>query len=354
MRDIVLLVPGSLDSRTGGYEYDRRIAAGLRARGWSIQTCELDGSFPRPSPEARRTAAEVLAAVPDGALVIIDGLAFGAMPEEAERESARLRLIALVHHPLALETGLDRTRAGELYESERRAIAAARCVIVTSRATAGSLVPYGVPPGRVWVVEPGTDRRPLAHGSRGTAVHLICVATLTPRKGHDVLMRALAKVRGEWFLRCVGSSSLDPATTARLRRSISTYGLSDRVEIIGEVAPFEVATYYDRSDVFVLPTFHEGYGMAVAEALAHGLPVISTPTGAIPELVGEEAGLLVTPGDDRALADTVERVILDPVLRGRLVQGARRVRERLPTWQGSILRLEEVLERTAADEHVQR
>jgi glycosyltransferase involved in cell wall biosynthesis len=152
----------------------------------------------------------------------------------------------------------------------------------------------------------------------------------------------------------VGSLICDPSTTERVRASISSYRLSDRVELIGEVAPVEVAAYYDRADVFVLPTFHEGYGMAVAEALAHGLPVISTPTGAIPELVGSEAGLLVPPDDHQALADAIERTILDPSFRNRLALGARQARKRLPTWDSSAARLAEVLERTARDEHVQR
>jgi glycosyltransferase involved in cell wall biosynthesis len=343
MNDLVLLVPGSLDSRTGGYEYDRRIVAGLRARGWSIPTYELDRSFPHPTPEARHAAAEILGTIPDGALVMIDGLAFGAMPEEARREATRLRLIALVHHPLAMETGLDKAQVEDLYESERRALAAARYVVVTSRATAADLAPYGILPGRVSVVEPGTDRRPLARGSPGPAVRLICVATLTPRKGHDVLVRALADVGGNWLLACVGALHFDPATTERVRRAILGYGLSDRVELVGDVAPADVTAYYDRADVFVLPTFHEGYGMAVAEALAHGLPIVSTSTGAIPDLVGSDAGLLVPRGDHQALAEALENVIRDPLLRGRLARGAKRVRERLPTWDDSAARFDDVL-----------
>src|SRR2546427_12404421 len=92
-----LLVPGSLESRTGGYAYDRRIAAELRRRGWTIEVRELDGSFPRPTISALADAARVLTAIPGGSTVLVDGLAFGAMPAGVEREAARLRMVAGVH-----------------------------------------------------------------------------------------------------------------------------------------------------------------------------------------------------------------------------------------------------------------
>jgi glycosyltransferase involved in cell wall biosynthesis len=108
--------------------------------------------------------------------------------------------------------------------------------------------------------------------------------------------------------------------------------LEDRVAIVGEVETVPLADYYDGADLFVLATLQETYGMAVAEALARGLPVVSTITGAIPQLVGDDAGLLVPPGNTAALAEALGRVIGDASLRARLAEGARRKRDRLPTW----------------------
>lgn len=215
---VVLLVPGSLDSRTGGYGYDREILRGLMELGWRANVRGLDASFPQPTPEARAHAAAALAALPPDTLVLADGLAFGAMAEEAERESARLRFVALVHHPLALEHGLDPATARALVASETRALRAARGVVVTSRATVGSLAAYGVTPERVAVVQPGTAEFPLARGTRGVApphpdqpVALLVVATLTPRKGHDVLLEALASLRHlPWRLSCAGGDHYHP------------------------------------------------------------------------------------------------------------------------------------------------
>src|SRR6059036_1776739 len=106
-RTAVVVVPGRIEARTGGYEYDRRIAAGLRALGWSVDIRELAGDFPCPGAGALAGAAGLLAELPDRALVVIDGLALGSMPEQIERESNRLRIVALVHLPLAAHVGLD-------------------------------------------------------------------------------------------------------------------------------------------------------------------------------------------------------------------------------------------------------
>jgi hypothetical protein len=163
------LIPGQLEARTGGYEYDRQITRALRARGVVVDVVALDGSFPAPTAAARAHATHVLAAVPDGELVMVDGLAFGAMAGEAAREARRLRLVALVHHPLADETGRTPDEAAALKGSETRALAATRLVVVTSPATGRRLADFGVPADRVLVVEPGTEPAAPARGSCGGA-----------------------------------------------------------------------------------------------------------------------------------------------------------------------------------------
>lgn len=346
---LTLIVPGRLETCSGGYAYDRRMLAGLSHRGWSVAVRTLDASFPRPSPAARDHAARELAAIPDGRTVLIDGLALGAMPDEVEREHTRLRLIALVHHPLAAETGIDHDTAAELESSERRALAAVRLVVVTSSATAAALERYGVNRDRIAVVEPGTDRAAQACGSKDGLIHLLCVAAIIPRKGHQTLARALAMMaEGRWRLTCVGSVHRDPLTVERLLARLRADGLEDRVRLAGEVDESSLAACYDDADVVVLPTFYEGYGMAVAEALAHGLPVISSATGAIPELLAGGAGLLVPPGDSKALAAALLRV-LDPDARAQLATGARQARNRLPTWEDATDKMTNVLRHNLLD-----
>lgn len=357
MIPLTLMVPGRLETLTGGYEYDRRIVAGLRALGHAVTVRELDDSFPRPTDAARADATAALAQIPDRSLVLIDGLAFGAMPAEAEREARRLRLVAIVHHPLADETGLEAGTAVQLAESERRALAFVRTVIVTSDPTALNLRKYGVERDRIVVVEPGTDRAPLAKGSQGRFVQLLSVATLVPRKGHETLLGALARITSrEWRLICVGSLTRDTRTVDRVRTLVRSRGIEDRVRLVGEVEGAPLAAYYDSADVFVLPTFHEGYGMAVANALARGLPIVSTNTGAIPALVDAQstmpAGLLLPPGDEPAWAAALKRIVEEPAVREQYAEGARRVREKLATWEDAAARMSAALE-SIGDDHRQ-
>lgn len=349
MPSVVLIVPGSLQTRTGGYGYDRRIVTGLRERGWSVDVRELDASYPFPTPRAQAGAASTLAALPDGTLVLADGLAYGAMAGEARVNSRRLRIVALVHHPLAEESGLDAATALALAASERDALRSARHVVVTSRQTAALLPTYGVASDRTTVVEPGTDPAPLARGSRSDVVHLLCVATLTPRKGHAVLLRALSQIAHlPWHLTCVGGP-VHPETARQIDETIASLGFGGRVTLAGEGDDRMLAGAYERADVFVLPTLYEGYGMVVAEALARGLPVIGTSTGAIADLVGHDAGIVVPPGNDRALAGALELVLQDGPVRARLAAGAQRARRRLPTWADAAARMADVLTKVEAD-----
>jgi glycosyltransferase involved in cell wall biosynthesis len=352
---VVLIVPGRLETPTGGYEYDRRMVAGLRARGWDVDVRELEDSFPEPTVAALDDAARQLAATPAGALVLVDGLALGAMPDQVERESRRLRLVALVHMPLSTAVGLEAAAIARLRASESRALAAVSRAIVTSRSTAAVLRAYGLADDRIALVEPGTDHAPLARGSQSAfhpaagdhPVELLCVATVNAGKGHDVLLGALAAISdGAWHLTCAGSLDRDPSTVDHVRALVSAHGLADRVSLVGAQHGAAIEACWDRADLFVLATYSETYGMAVAEALAHGLPVVSTTTGAIPELVGNDAGVLVPPGDADALAKALSRA-LDPGERERLAAGARRVRDRLPTWDDAFNKMAAVLERVA-------
>lgn len=339
------LIPGDLESPTGGYGYDRRIIAGLRTLGWQVTVHALDASFPQPSPGALEQAQRVLADLPEQALVLIDGLALGAMPQLAHAHTLRLQLVALVHHPLAAERGLTPQVARELARSERLALAAVRQVIVTSDATRHALRDLGVEPSQVSVVEPGTDAAPLARRTRSATLQLLCVATLIPRKGHDLLFGALAALKMlRWQLTCVGSLTRDPETVARLRAQLRRLGLEERVTFAGEMNAAALTQVYADTDLFVLATHFEGYGMVVAEALAHGLPVVSTRVGAIAGLVGAAAGVLVAPGDAQLLTAALRQVLTEPGMLDTLAAGAASVRGSLTDWQQASARMSRILQ----------
>ncbi|HXR93932.1 MAG TPA: glycosyltransferase family 4 protein [Steroidobacteraceae bacterium] len=327
------VLPGSLTEVTGGYQYDRRLIEGLRSLGWEITVHLLDGSFPFPTSAALAGSKAVLASLPDEVLVLIDGLALGAMPDVVAAHADRLRLVGLIHHPLALENGLTHAIAQRLRGSEEAALRYVRHVIATSAFTRDGLASYGVASARISIVEPGTDEAPLAQGSEDDSCEILCVANLIPRKGHDLLIEALRDLQHlKWRLTCVGSTTRSPQTAAELRCQIDAAGLGARIRMPGELDGAALEQCFGAADLFVLPTRHEGYGMVVAEAVAHGLPVLGTRTGAIPELVLPEAGRVVPPNDAGALRDALSELLTEPHVLARFAKGARAARVRLPRW----------------------
>ena len=334
MTTIVFAVPGDLATPTGGYAYDRRMIAELVALGLDVEVLDLGEGFPRPEPQVRAAALARLAAAPHRRPIVIDGLAMGVLPEVNEIGSGH-PLIALVHHPLACESGLSAADADKLRDSERAALAAARHVVTTSASTARLLIAdYAVPADRLTVAPPGNDRVPVARGSGGGTVALLAVGAVVPRKGYDVLVAGLAEVRDlSWRLVIVGDRGRDPAEAARLDADIAARRLGDRIEAVGAVADARLAGLYAAADIFVLASRFEGYGMVYAEAIAHGLPVIGTTAGAIPETVPAGAGVLVPPDDVAALARALRCLIVDPVARQELATAARTAAARLPSWR---------------------
>lgn len=333
MAALHFLLPGDPATVSGGFLYDAKIVAALRESGREVALHALPAGFPCPSAATRAAAERLLAQLPEGAALVVDGLALGALPEPAARHAGRLRLIALVHHPLAAETGLDTAARDRLFESERAALAQVSGVIATSPRTARDLAAYGLPAARIRVVEPGTDPSPLAAGSGGEAPMLLCVASLTPRKGHAVLLEALARLRGRpWRLICAGSATRDPACAESLSKLCAKLGLAERVDWLGEVSPDDLDRLYHGADLFVLASHHEGYGMVLAEALMRGLPIVATRAGAIPETLPAEAACLVPPGEPAALAGALAPLLEDPAARASLATAARRGRESLPSW----------------------
>jgi glycosyltransferase involved in cell wall biosynthesis len=330
-------VPGDLATPTGGYAYDRRMIAELEVLGWRIDVINLGEGFPWPSEATRQAAQARLLAIPVGRNIVVDGLALGVLPEAASQLGERNPLIALVHHPLALEWGLSETQADALRRSERAALAAVQGVVVTSAATARLVASdYGVPPERITVAMPGSDPACVTPGSKDGVVRLLSVGSVVPRKGYDVLIAALATLTDlPWRLTIAGDRTRDLDTVAQLDADIARRALGDRITLLGAVAPERLADLYSEADAFVLASRFEGYGMAYAEAVAHGLPIIGSNAGAIADTVPPQAGLLTAPGDIPALAKALRSLIGDAELRRRLADAARAAAPQLPSWQQS-------------------
>jgi len=325
-------IPGDLTLPTGGYAYARRILPRLSAHGVRVRHLALPGGFPFPDEAALAAADAALTAIPAGEVALIDGLAYGALPQSVIARMAA-PIVALVHHPLGLETGLTPQDSARLIETERRALSFARRVVATSETTANTLrQDFGVPAERLSVAAPGTERVERTSGG-GAVPHLLGVGAVVPRKGFDVLVEALARLTDRpWRCTIAGSLDRDPLTTGALRSQIMRPELEDRINLAGALQPDTLDALYTSADVFVLPSRYEGYGMAFTEAMARGLPIVAAAAGAVPATVPRAAGLLVPPDDAPALAEALCALLDDESLRRRLGDGAYAHAQSLPGW----------------------
>jgi glycosyltransferase involved in cell wall biosynthesis len=348
-REVHVVVPAGIDdpeSPSGGNHYDRRVCRGLADGGWVVHEHAVPGGWPRPDTTARDALGAVLAAAPDGAVVLVDGLVACGVPEVVVPAARRLALVVLLHLPLGDESGAS----PELQDREREVLSAAAAVVTTSPWAARRVVAlHGLDPVRVTVAAPGVDPAPLAAGSDGPS--LLCIGALTPTKGQDLLVDALAEVRElPWTCTLVGPLR-DPAHVDAVRTALERHGLTDRVGMPGPLTGADLDAAYAGADLLVVPSRAETYGMVVAEALARGIPVLASDAGGLPETLGRDPrdrvpGILVPAGRPAALGAALCRWLLDPGLREGLRQSAGMRRGMLHGWEVTARCMSSTLSRT--------
>jgi glycosyltransferase involved in cell wall biosynthesis len=242
----------------------------------------------------------------------------------------------LLHMPLA--TALDTHHDAGAQRSERAVLRAAAGVVVTSEWTRLQLLTrYAIPARRVHVARPGVDR--VAAPARPVRGHLVCVGVLGRHKGQDILVEALADLaERDWHCVLAGALDRDPGFVDQLQTRITRLGYSHRVRLEGVLTGAALSHAYTTADLLVAPSRTETYGMAVTEALAHGVPVIAAAVGGLPEALGSTAdgtrpGQLVPPGDPAALAAALGDWLGDERHRHRLRAAAQQRRSTLPGWE---------------------
>ena len=348
MREVIFAIPGDLNTPTGGYRYDKRVIEELPALGWRVKHLQLSSEFPSPSDEALVDTAKTLSEISSDALVMIDGLALGAIPR-ATLSALKARLVALCHHPLAFETGLTSDRIDYLHRTEREALSRSIATIATSRSTAGLLArEFNVAPADLTVAEPGTEPAPRASGN-ATPPRLLSVGAITRRKGHDTLAKALSKIRDlEWEWHIAGSNDRDQIAAQNLAREITEGKIAERTRLLGPLDDAGLEKEYSSASLFVLPSHFEGYGMAFTEALARGLPVVAGSGGALVETVPKDAGVFVTPGNFGELALTLRRLLTSPAEVSKRADAAWEYAKKLPRWSDTARIIADALERASA------
>lgn len=329
---VIFVIPGDEATISGGYGYDRRIIAGLRAQGKSLEVVNLGPSFPNPTPQDSKDAAEKLASFPKQSLVIIDGLAFGALDQTAVSK-IKAPLVALIHHPLAFEGGQSTERREQLFIRERENLKHASHIVVTSPSTATLLIAeYGVPPELITIAEPGIDKKVIARNLVDPPL-ILSVGIQVPRKGHDVLLLALAKIMHLPWQAVIAGPASDLHYSEKLFKMKDKLGLKDRVKLLGEVSSDELDVIYSQASIFALATRFEGYGMVFGEAMASGLPIVSCRTGAVPDTVPEGAAILVESDDAESFAEALSKILENEALRAQLASGSQAAGEKLISWE---------------------
>lgn len=336
------VIPGDIGLPTGGYAYDREVLKRLAAHGVEVTHIALAGTFPAPSAADLEESARRIAAAPSDAVLLIDGLAYGVFPPALVRQLDR-PVVALCHHPLGYETGLSEARMRDLVAAERLALGAARHVIVTSQTTARLLSSeFAVPSSKITVAEPGTRRVERAHGT-GEPPRLIAVGSVVPRKGYLVLIEALSALADlDWQIDIVGALR-DETETAAVRGAIAASPVADRIALVGALGEAELDARYAAADLFVMSSLYEGYGMVLSEAMAFGLPIVTTTGGAAAETVPDGAAIKVPPGDAEALAGALRDVLSSEPLRQSLAARSWEAGRTLQGWDDTARRIAAVL-----------
>ena len=245
-----VLVPQGVDDPlrpSGGNTYDRRVCAALRDLGWQVEVGEVEGGWPWTSGAGRGGLQRALDGIPDGSVVLVDGLLASRLPDVVVPAGARLRVVLLLHLPVGVDDVLARI-------AERQVVAAAASVVTTSGWCKDWLVQeYDVAPSDVHVAHPGVDPAALARGTSG-GTDLLCVGTLSPVKGQDQLLAALSDLRDlPWHCTCAGADSVDLDFADLVLKTSAEMGLAGRFVLTGALRGDALEAAYADADLLVLP-----------------------------------------------------------------------------------------------------
>lgn len=217
-------------------------------------------------------------------------------------------------------------------EQARYAAERSDLIIAVSSFTAGQVEQLlHVDPRRIRVIPHGARAVPPAGIEAPREPIVLCVGAIQRRKNIVRLIEAFEQLRSQWKLVLAGSFGFDSELA---RERIERSPRRGDIQVLGYVADSELEHLYRRASIFAFPSLDEGFGMPILDAMARGVPVLTSNTSAMPEVAGD-AAVLVDPLDTAAIAQGLSRLAADSALRAHLIQaGFARAREF--TWEKSV------------------
>ena len=346
---------------SGGDRYDAAVVAQWRRLGRDVEVVAAAGGWPWPTPDEVARLVERVA-TPSAGPALLDGLVACAAPEAVERCAAVRPTAVLVHSLLADGAGATGGQVAELDRRERRALRATHGVIAVSDWAREQLASrHGVQGAAVAL--PGTGPAAVAPGSLGSGIPvLLSLGAVTPLKNHALLLAALQEVADLTWRLVVAGPAPDQGHLDALKEEAAARGIAGRVDWAGPLVGDRLEETWARADLLVHPSRSETYGMAVAEALAHGIPaVVGAGTGAVEALTGplpggagavgaraELAGTTVPTDDPAPLARALRRWLTEPALRREWRRVALVRRNLLAGWGRTVEHIDRELDRISS------
>lgn len=331
------LIPGDIDTLASCYIYDKRLIEGLKQRGHQVEVHRLNDDFPFPSDESIQHCSQTVKNIAKSETVIVDSLALGVIPSILKELSLTNPVIGLIHLPLSADPNYSAYQRTLITSQEIEAFRLVKNFIVSSEFTRETLINFGIEEHKINLVIPGIDDFPQKKNYPDQPTKLLSIANMCRSKDHSLLVRALTALKDkDWVLHCYGNLDWDRDYLADFQSLIRKNNLQKKILIHSTISGQELSDAYLDADLFVHPSDFEIYGMALVEALAHGLPVIASTGGGILKTIPPKMGQFFKPSDVYGLQSILEELFENPEIYKRLYTHALTYKQTAQTWSKSI------------------
>jgi glycosyltransferase involved in cell wall biosynthesis len=318
----------------------------LSEKGHQVRIHNLRNDFPFPDNLSLRECKEILDHITPGDPILIDSLAAGPLLPVLAPLYDKHPFVALIHLPLSHNLDIPLSQREILAQQEKSVMSLSAGLVVTSKYTGELIADWGIDSHVIHVILPGVEAEEQKNSYPTLPRNLLCVANYLENKGQLLLIKALAEMKMfNWVMNFYGHQDIDKRYVSELLSQIRHHGLANRIFIHGPISGSALTQAYLHSDLFILPSYFETYGMVLTEALAHGIPVIASTGGGIPYTVPPSMGILFKPGDIRELQLIAKAILENTWLYGKLWNEAANYHKQVNTWTQSVEEFEKLLQK---------